>query len=164
MDLITPDFGLFFWMVLTFGIVLFILKKFAWNTIVFAIKEREKTIDEGISNAIKIKEEMVEIHKQAEKILHEARVERDKLVKQGREMKDKIVTEAKEQANSEIQKMMENANRKIEEQKKMAMQEMKIEITSLSIEIAEKILRKKMEDKIVQKEIVAGFLENLKNN
>ena len=92
MDLITPDFGLFFWMVLTFGIVLFILKKFAWNTIVFAIKEREKTIDEGISNAIKIKEEMVEIHKQAEKILHEARVERDKLVKQGREMKDKIVT------------------------------------------------------------------------
>lgn len=164
MDLITPDFGLFFWMILTFGIVLFILKKFAWNTIVFAIKEREKTIDEGVANAIKIKEEMVEIHNRAEKILQEARMEKDELVRQGREMKEKIITEAREYANMDVQKMMENAQKKIEEQKQLALNEMKIEITNLSVEIAEKILRKEMEDKNAQKEMVAGFLENLKSN
>jgi len=164
MDLITPDFGLFFWMVLTFGIVLFILKKFAWNTIVFSIKEREKTIDEGVANALKIKEEMAEIHNRAEKILQEARMEKDELVRQGREMKERIITEAREQANIDVQKMMENAQRKILEQKQLALNEMKIEITNLSVEIAEKILRKKMEDKKAQKEMVAGFLQNLESN
>jgi F-type H+-transporting ATPase subunit b len=164
MDLITPDFGLFFWMVLTFALVLFILKKFAWKTIVFTLKEREKTIEDGISNAARIKEEMVTIHNQAEKILQEARMERDKLIKQGRELKERIVSEAREQAAEEVQSMMANAADKIEEQRLHAINQMKIEITNLSVKIAEKILRRKMEDKNVQKEIVTDFLGNLKNN
>lgn len=107
---------------------------------------------------------MVEIHNRAEKILQEARMEKDELVRQGREMKEKIITEAREYANMDVQKMMENAQKKIEEQKQLALNEMKIEITNLSVEIAEKILRKEMEDKNAQKEMVAGFLENLKSN
>lgn len=164
MDLITPDFGLFFWMVITFGIVLFILKKFAWKTIVFALKERERKIEEGINNAVRIKQEMVEIHNQAEKILQEARMGKDDLIKQGRELKDKIISEAHEQAVILVQNLMENASRKIEEQKLQALNEMKIQITNLSIEIAEKILRKKIEDKKIQSEIVEGFLDNLRKN
>lgn len=164
MHLITPDFGLLFWMVIAFGLVVIILKKFAWKTIVFSLKERERTIEEGVANAGRIKEEMIAINKKTEKVLQDARVERDILVKEGRELKEKIISEAKESASLEVQKMMEEASRKIEEEKNLALIEMKTHIARLSIQIAEKILRKKLENTDVQKEIVEDFLGNISNN
>jgi F-type H+-transporting ATPase subunit b len=164
MHLITPDFGLLFWMVIAFGLVVIILKKFAWKTIVFSLKERERTIEEGVANASRVKEELIAINRKAEQVLQEARVERDILVKEGRELKERIISEAKESAGLEVQKMMEEASRKIEEEKNLALNEMKTYISRLSVEIAEKILRKKLEDADVQKEIVEDFLGNISNN
>lgn len=164
MHLITPDFGLLFWMVIAFGLVVIILKKFAWKTIVFSLKERERTIEEGVANAGRVKEELIAINRKAEQVLQEARVERDILVKEGRELKERIISEAKESAGLEVQKMMEEASRKIEEEKNLAIIEMKTYISRLSIEIAEKILRRKLEDADVQKEIVEDFLGNISNN
>ncbi len=164
MELIQPDFGLLFWKLIVFGIVVYILKKFAWKTIVSAIKEREKYIEQGINNAETVKEQIKGLDIKVEKMLLEARIERDELVKQGRELKEKIITEGRETAELEIQKMMENARINIKEQKQLALNEIKAEITDLSIQIAEKILRNKMKDKDTQKELVASFLENIKNN
>ena len=146
MGLVMPDFGLLFWMVVSFSILLFILKKFAWKPILKALADRENSIDEALKAAQLAKDEMTRLQADNEKILREAIIEREQIVKEAREMKDSIVRDAKTQAVVEANKVMENAKAAIEQEKAAAIGEIKEIIATFSIDIAEKILKERLTD------------------
>lgn len=164
MNLITPDFGLFFWMLVTFMLVFIILKRFAWKPIVQALREREDNIREGIDNAESAKNELDAVKVKSDKILSDALVERDQLIRKGRELKEKITVEARQQAEMEAKKIVEAAKQMIEEEKSAALNQIKLQIAELSVGIAEKILRKKLEDETLQAELMSGLLDEFKLN
>ncbi len=164
MNLITPEFGLFFWMLVTFMLVFIILKKFAWKPIVHALREREDNIREGLENAEEAKDELEKVKVKSDKILSDAIVERDNLIRQGRELKEKLTADAKEQSVSEARKMIEEAKKVIEEEKVAAINQIKLQIASLSVDIAEKILRNKLEDDKIQKELMTSLLDEFELN
>ncbi len=162
MGFVTPDYGTIFWMVIIFGIVLYVLKKFAWKPILNALKDREESISEALSSADKARKEVEGLKAGNEKIIAEARKEKDVILKEAKAVKDKILAEAKEQAIKEGQKIIESARQQIEAEKKAAVSEMKLQVTELSVLVAEKIIQKELKDKNVQEEIVNDLLKDLK--
>ena len=164
MDLVTPGIGLLFWMTLSFGIVLFLLKKFAWKPILSGIKERETTIEESLNLAQKAKEEMKALQSNNEKLLIEARAERDNILKAGRDAKDAIIAEAKLKASSEADRIISQAQEAINNEKLAAITELKNQVASLSIDIAEKILRQELSADDKQKALVRNLLEDISLN
>lgn len=164
MGLLIPDFGLFFWTLLCFLIVLFILKKFAWGPIVKTLHERESGIADSIAAAEKVKEEMKQMQAQNENLLIQAREERTLMLKEAKETKDKIIGEAKEQAKAEAGKIMDDTRLQIERQKNAAMTEVKNEIGKLAVEVAEKILRKQLTGQEAQQGYVQMLAEEIKLN
>jgi len=164
MGLVTPDYGLVFWMLITFGIVLFILKKFAWKPILQALKDRENSIQEALDAADRTKNEMAQLKSDNEKVIAEAKIERDNLLKDARELKDKIISEAKNQASIEATKMIEDAKMMIENEKISAINEIKTQVALLSIQIAEKILQKQLSNDSSQEEYVGKLVNDMKLN
>lgn len=164
MDLLIPNFGLFFWTLLAFLVVLFILKKFAWGPIVKTLHERESGIADSIAAAEKVKEEMKQMQAQNENLLIQAREERTLMLKEAKETKDKIISEAKDQAKAEANKILEDTRMQIERQKNAAMTEVKNEIGKLSVEVAEKILRKQLANQGEQHGYVKMLADEIKLN
>jgi F-type H+-transporting ATPase subunit b len=164
MDLITPDFGLLFWMVLSFSIVLIILKKFAWGPVLGAIQEREESIHDALAQAEKAKEEMAKLQAGNEDLLKLAREERDALIKDAREARDKMVNDAKDVAKTEADKIMTSARESIENEKIAAIAEIKTQVAVLSIEIAEKILKDELSAEDKQKKLINNLLEEVNLN
>lgn len=164
MDLITPGFGLIFWQTVTFLAVLFILGKFAWKPILTALKEREDSIEDALSAAEKAKQEIANLKAENEKLLDEARLERDKILKDATAAANKLKDEAREDAGKISAKMVEDAKNAIGNEKKAALAEIKSEVAMLSIQIAEKLLRKNLEDDKAQKSLVNEFINDLNNN
>lgn len=164
MGLVLPDFGLLFWMMLSFLIVLFILKKHVWKPILGFLKQREDSIEDALRSADKAREEMVQLQADNEKILAEARQERDEMLREARDIKQQLIDEAKEKAGVEADKMIESAKQVIENEKTAAIQEMKESIASMSIKIAEKILKHQLKDSKQQQELVDKYLKDLKMN
>ncbi|MCK4700293.1 MAG: F0F1 ATP synthase subunit B [Bacteroidales bacterium] len=164
MELITPGLGLVFWMVLSFSMILFILKKFAWKPILKALKERENTIDTALKSADKAREKMEQLKADNEKTIKEAKNIRDSLLKEARQVKDKIIVEAKQKANSEANKIIADAKRKIENEKEAALDEIKNQVAGFSVEIAEKILKKKLEKTKDQKDLINELIDEIKIN
>ncbi|MBL7893072.1 MAG: F0F1 ATP synthase subunit B, partial [Bacteroidia bacterium] len=120
MELVKPAFGLIFWMFISFGIIVFILKKYAWSPILGMLKEREDGIQNALDAAKKAKEEMASLQSNNERIISEAKAERDKLLKEAREMKDSIIAEAKAKAGKEGEKLMSAARESINNEKMAA--------------------------------------------
>ena len=158
MDLITPEFGLVFWTLITFLILLFILRKFAWNPILGAVSEREEGIKEALASAEKAKLEMQNLHADNERILQEARAERETMLKDARDMKNKIVSDAKGEAQAQANKMIEQAQAAIQSEKKAAMAELKSHVAGLSLSIAEKVVREELSNKDKQLKLVEDML------
>lgn len=161
MELVKPDIGTLFWMLLFFSMILFLLGKFAWKPILNTLKNREKTIEEALQSADRVKEEMAKLKSDNEKILAEARQERDKMMKEARLMKEKIVQDAQELAQTEGKKLIENAKQSIDNEKKSAINEIKTQMAVLSVAIAEKIIREKL-DASKQTELIDNFLKDIK--
>jgi F-type H+-transporting ATPase subunit b len=164
MGLVTPDYGLLFWMLVTFGIVVYILGKFAWKPILNAIRERENSIDQALKSADKMKEQMAKLKADNEKILGEARMERDKLMKEARELKDQIIADARVSAAEEGNKMLELAKQAINNERAAAIDQIKAMVASLSVDIAEKLLQKNLEGKDDQKRLIDQLLNQTKFN
>ncbi|WP_243348189.1 F0F1 ATP synthase subunit B [Parabacteroides sp. FAFU027] len=164
MELVMPEFGLLFWMLVSFSILFFILKKFAWKPILKALADRENSIDEALKAADKAKEEMARLQEDNQRILKEAMLERDKILKEARELKDSIVSEAKNLATVEANKVLENAKIAIEREKTAAIEEMKNSIAIFSLDIAEKILKDRLTDDTRQKELVKKFVDQIEIN
>ena len=158
------SYGLFFWQLIILLIVIFILGKFAWKPIVNALEEREKGISDALASAEKAKLEMARLTNENEQLLKDAREERDVILKEAKELKDKIVAEAKESAQVEGAKLIENAKREIEDQKLKALAEVKNQVSSLSLDIARKVLTKEFEDQGKQEALVADLLKDVKMN
>jgi len=162
--LVTPDIGLVFWTTIAFAILFVILAKFAWKPIMSAVDERERSIEDALMKAEAAKEEMERLTDENAKLLQQARAERDIILREAKQLKDKIVGEAKDAAQKEGNKMLEKARLEIESQKNAAMADVKNLVASLSIEIAEKILRKQFEAADKQDQLVTDLLKNVKLN
>ena len=158
------SFGLFFWQSLIFLLLIFLLRKFAWKPILDAVNEREDGIKNALLSAENAKRDMQNLKSDNEKLLAEARVERDVILKEAREIKDKIISEAKDDAQVQAGKMIEQAKAAINSEKNAAMAELKNQVSSLSIEIAEKVLKSELTDKASQTKLVEKMLGEVKLN
>lgn len=159
MDLVTPGIGLLFWSTLFFLILLFILGKFAWPAILTAIRARNESIEKALDSAERARKEMLKVQADNEKILAAAKVERDAMIKEAKQLKDKIIADAKEQAGEEARKLVANARESIQAEKKAAINDLKSQVANLSLDIAEKILKKKLEDSTAQKELINKLIK-----
>jgi F-type H+-transporting ATPase subunit b len=164
MELVTPSIGLVFWTLIAFLFLLLLLRKLAWKPIMGAIHDREQYIDEALNKAELAKKEMARLTAQNEDLMLQARAERDIILKEAKALKDSILNEAKAQAQAEGGKMLEKAKIEIANQKKAALAEMKAQVSTLSIEIAERVLRGQLQDKAKQQELVAGLLKDVELN
>lgn len=156
--------GFVVWATVAFLLLLVILKKVAWKPILTALHERERSIETALESAQNAKAEMARLTSQNEALLKEARAERDLILKEAKELKDQIVAEAKTQAQEEGAKMIEKAKNEIETSKVAALAEVKNQVSDLSIQIAEKILRRQFESKSSQEALVNDLLKEVKLN
>ena len=164
MDLLTPELGLFVWTLIAFLAVFFILKKFAWKPILDALSERETGIAASIASADKLRKEMAMMQNENEKLMAQAREERTAMLKEAKETKDRIVNEAKDAAKLEANKIIADAQQQITQQKMAALTEVKNEIGKLSVEVAEKILRKQLSTAEAQSAYAGLLAEEVKLN
>lgn len=164
MRLLTPEFGLIIWTLLAFIIVLLILKKFAWKPILNALKEREMSIADSLATAEKVKAEMAQLKSENEALLAKAREERAQLLKEARETKDRIISEAKEQAKIEANKIVVDAQAAIQQQKMAALTDVKNQVGTLVIEVAEKVLRRELGNKSEQENYIKQLAEEVQLN
>lgn len=164
MELVTPNPGTIFWMLIIFGIVLYILRKFAWKPILNALNEREESIANALNSAEEAKREVADLKAGNDKIIAEARQEKNVILKEAKEMKDKIIAEAKERAMQETARSIENAQRQIQSEKDAAINDLKKQVAELSVMIAEKVLRKELTSKTEQEKMVDGLVDDIKLN
>jgi len=166
MDKLVNDFsfGLFFWQLFIFIGLVFLLKKFAWKPILTAVNEREEGIRSALLSAENAKKEMQNLQADNQRILQEARMERDTMLKEAREMKEKMIADSKNEAQAAGQKMIEQAKAAIESEKNAAMAELKSQVSSLSLDIAEKLLRDELSNKDSQVKLVEKMLGDAKLN
>ena len=164
MQLVTPDIGLLFWMLVSFLIVFFLLKKFAWKPILDMLHEREDSIEQALKTAEKARENIEKLQADNERILNEARVEREKIFREAQEIKEKIIGEAREQAFREKDKIMVDARMSIEAEKNLAIREIRNTAAELSVQIAEKLLRHELSNDQKQKELVEQLITEIPVN
>lgn len=162
--LTTPGIGLIFWTSIVFISLVVLLGKFAWKPILSAIKTREESIEAALKAAEKAKAEMQELKAGNEKILAEARAERDALLKDARDTKDAIINEAKTKAKTEADRILTSAREQINNEKNAAITELKNQVATLSIEIAEKILRSELSSDDKQKALVTNLMKDVNLN
>lgn len=164
MGLVTPGIGLIIWMTIAFLIVWVGLGKFAWPAILETIKEREENIANALKSAENAKAEMEKLQSDNEQILKEAREERDSMLKDAKEIREKMIAEAEADAKTKAEKLIADAHAGIEAQKTAAMAEIKTHVATLSVEIAEKILKAELGDAAKQKQLVDNLLDDIKLN
>ena len=164
MELVTPQIGLIFWTTLSFFILLFILKKLAWTPILGAVKDREASIKDALASAENARNEMANLQADNQRILQEARAERDEMLKEARDIKVTIVTEAKNAAKAEADAIITAAKALIENEKVAAITELKSSVGSLSVDIAEKVLKAELKDTEKQNAYIAEMLKDIKLN
>ena len=162
MELVTPEIGLVFWTTVSFLILFFLLAKFAWKPIMGAIDDRERSIEDALLKAEAAKDEMARLTNENEALLKETRAERDLILQEAKKLKDQIIHEAKDSAQKEGARQIELARIEINNQKNIAMADVKNQVAALSLEIAEKILRKQFEDQSKQDDLVADLLKEVK--
>ena len=156
--------GLFVWMLVIFIALIFLLKKFAWKPILDAVNEREEGIRNALLSAENAKKEMQNLKADNEKLLAEARLERDSMIKEAREIKEKMINDAKAEAQVAGQQMIEQAKVSIESEKNAAMAELKAHVSTLSLDIAEKLLKEELSNKESQTKLVEKMLGDVKLN
>ena len=154
MDLLLPGIGLLVWTLVAFLLVFFILKKFAWKIIIKSLDDREKGISDSLETAKKLKAEMAQMKSENESLMQQAREERSKMLKEAKETRDKIVNDAKEQAKAEAAKVIADAHATIQTEKMAALTEVKNQIGNMVIDIAEKVIRKQLDNKSEQEKYI----------
>ena len=164
MGLVTPDFGLVFWMILSFSIVLFVLKKFAWKPILEMLKERESSIEDALQSAERARDEMNRLQADNQKILQEARAEREKMMKDARDIREQMISDAKKSAETEANKIIASAKIQIENEKATAVNQIKETVVNLSVNIAERLLKTNLDSDAKQKDFINKLLQDVKLN
>ena len=153
--------GLFFWQTIIFILLIFLLKKYAWKPILDAVNEREEGIKNALLSAEKAKKEMASLQSDNEETLKKARAERDSLLKEAREIKQQLIDDAKNEAQSEAKKIISQAQETIQNEKKAAISDLKNQVATLSIDIAEKVLKEKLSDDKTQMNLVKDLVKDV---
>ncbi|MBB6001638.1 F0F1 ATP synthase subunit B [Arcicella rosea] len=164
MDLITPGLGLIVWQLVIFGLLFFLLSKFAWKPIMASLQEREQSIEDALSLAAKTRQEMAELKAGNEKLIAEARAERDRVLKEAKEASEAMITQAKSEAQKAGAEEIEKARAAFNQEKVAAVASLRKEAASLSLEIAEKVLRNQLADRAAQEALVTSLLADAKLN
>jgi F-type H+-transporting ATPase subunit b len=164
MELVTPNVGTIFWMIIVFGVVAYVLKKFAWKPILNALHEREDSIESALNAAREARQEMQTLKAGNEELLAEARKEKDSILREAMNLKENIIAEARERASAETQRNIENVRKQIQNEKEKAITEMKIQMAELSFMIAEKLIRKEMADDKQNQNMVKKLIDEIKLN
>lgn len=154
MSLVTPDIGLLFWMCLSFGVVVFLLGKYAWKPILNSVQQREASIEDALNEAKKMREDMARMSASNEEIMRQARAERETLLKEARDIRDKEIGDAKAKAKAEADAMLGRAREDIRNEKNAAITELRNQVAELSLQVAERILKEKLGDASAQKALV----------
>ncbi|MWB93827.1 F0F1 ATP synthase subunit B [Flavobacterium sp. GA093] len=163
MQLTSPE-SLIFWTTIIFIVFFILLAKFAWKPILGAVKSREESINNALASAEAARLEMQNLTADNERILKEARVERDAMLKEAREMREQIIADSKNEAQEQGQKLIEQAKAAIENEKNAAMAELKLQVSTLSLSIAEKLLKEELSNKESQTKLVEKMLGDVKLN
>ena len=161
MTLLTPDLGLLFWMLLSFGIVLVILSKYGFPVIIKAVEQRKAYIDNSLEAARQANARLAGIQEESEKILAEVRERQNMILREALAEKDRIIGEAHRKAATEAQLQLADATRRIREEKEKAIREIRTEITDLSIAIAEKVMKEKIGRDDRQQSIIDQLLDEI---
>ena len=164
MDLITPEFGLFFWNLIAFLVVFLILKKFAWKPILNSLNERETGIADSLATAERVKAEMSQLKTENEALLQQAREERATMIKDAKVAADNMVAEAKDKAKAEYDRIVSDAQSAITQQKNAALIEVKNQVGILVIEVSEKIIRRELSNKTEQEKYIQDLASTIKLN
>jgi len=162
--LLTPDPGLIFWMLISFGVVFFVLAKFGFPVIVKMVDERKAFIDHSLESAKEANERLAGIQEESERILKQTHDEELRMLKEAHEARNKIIGEAKEQAAVEAKKLIAEAKTAIQKEKELAIRDIRNRIAELSIDIAEKVIRKQLDNKPAQRELVQKLIEEAQMN
>ena len=160
-SILTPDFGLFFWMLVAFLVVFFLLAKFGFPVITNMVEERKNFIDESLRKAHEAQERLANIEKEGESILQEAREKQAQILKEAAETRDAIVEQAQEKARSEGSRLLDEAKVAIEQEKKAAIADIRQQVATLSVEIAEKVLKQNLRDDRSQMDLIDRMLDDV---
>lgn len=163
MELFTPDFGLIFWMFVSFAVLFFVLWKFAWPVILKNVDSRADLIDKGVEYAQDAKLQLDNARQQAEEYLAEARRQQADMLREADRLKSRIVEEARASAQVEAQKVMDSAKLQIMQQQKEAEQQFRTRVSEFAIDIAEKVVKKQMADKQAQTTLVNSLLDEIES-
>ncbi len=163
MSLITPDFGLLVWMTLIFGIVFFVLAKWGFPMITDSVQKRADRINESIKMAREAEEKLRNLADEQTRIVEEARKEQSRILKEAAAARDKIVEQAKVQAQDEAAKILDQARVEIAAEKESAMRDVRKEVALLSVSVAEKVLRKELENEPSRVELVGKLVDEIRS-
>ncbi len=166
MDQLLNDFspGLFFMQAIILLILILLMRKFAWKPILDSLNDREEGIQEALDAAANAKKELQNLKSDNERIFNEARTERDNMLKEARELKETMISEAKEEAQAEAQKIVVKAQETIASEKKAAIADLKNQVANISVDIAEKVVRRELTDKDNQLKLVESMLGDVTLN
>ena len=160
-SILTPDFGLLFWMFVAFLVVFLLLAKFGFPVITGMVEERKNFIDESLRKAHEAQERLANIEKEGESILQEAREKQAQILKEAAETRDAIVEKAQDKARAEGARLLEDARVAIEQEKKAAIADIRAQVATLSVEIAEKVLRQNLKDDKSQMDLIDRMLDEV---
>ena len=161
MSLLLPDAGLLFWMLISFGVVFFILAKWGFPVIVKMVNERKEFIDHSLEVAEEANRQLANIKAEGEAVLSEAREQQMKILDEATQTRDKIISEAKEEARKEAQKELDEAKKQIRIEKEAAIAEVRSQIAVLSVDIAEKVIRAQIKDPKDQMALIERMLDEI---
>ncbi len=163
MELFKPDFGLIFWMFVSFGILFLILWKWGWPAIIKGVDERARLIDKGVEYARDAKQQLDNAREESEKYIAEARRRQSDMLREADKMKNQIIDEAREAARKEAAKVMDAAKQSIQQERKEAQQQFRNEVSSFALDIAQKVVKEQMKDVKTQAKLVDSLLEEMEH-
>lgn len=161
MELFLPDFGLIFWMFVSFAILFFILWMWGWPAIMKGVTERADLIDKGVEYAQSAKKQLDSATDEAKKILAEARARQAESLREADKMKSQIIEEAREAAQAEAKKVMDAAQVSIRQERKQAEQQLRNEVSEFALKIASKVVRQQLSDDKAQARLVGDMLDSI---
>ena len=163
-SILEPALGLIVWQAVIFGLLFFILTKYAWKPIMGALQEREQSIEDALSMAAKTRQEMTDLKSGNEKLIADARLERDRVLKEAKDAGDAMIAQAKADAQKASTDEIEKARAAFNQERANAVASLRKEAATLSLEIAEKVLRNQLSDRSAQETLVSNLLADAKLN
>jgi F-type H+-transporting ATPase subunit b len=157
MELLTPGTGLIIWQAIIFIGLVLLLRSLAWKPILSSLKERETSIQQALDSAEKAKLDN-------EKLLRDAREERDKILRDARDAASRLHSQAQTDAKKNADRLIEDAKAVINTEKQAALRDVKAQVALFSLQIAEKLMKKNLADDKSQKELIEGYIKDVKLN